>query len=57
MTDLPPDSQARITQYVREQFGQPSVILCYIAALAEHEPDRALLALSEFCRLQKELAK
>jgi hypothetical protein len=55
VTDLPPDSQARITQYVREQFGQPSVILCYISALAVHEPNAALFALSVFERMMRAL--
>lgn len=54
---LSPDSQARITQYVREQFGQPGVILCYISALSEMNPDGALWALAEFNRLYKGAAK
>lgn len=55
--NLSPDSQARITQYVREQFGQPSVVLCYIAALSGTSPDGALFGLAEFNRLYKEMAK
>lgn len=50
---LSPDSKARITQYVREQFGQPSVVLCYISALSEMNPDGALWALTEFNRLYR----
>lgn len=56
MSDISPDSQSRIAQYVQENFGQSSVVLCYIAALSVTQPEGALFALAEFNRLYKEKA-
>lgn len=53
MTNLPPDSQARITQYVTTHRDDAVTLVAYFAGLAEYAPDLALFAIGEFNRLKE----